>query len=157
MDAPLVKRARDARSFNTTPTDSMTFLCEGSDAMPDVMIEQLSPGDGPPLHSHPWQAWDVVTRGRVRYRVGDDTWDLEPGDFVYVPRDVVHAFMAIGDEPAEVVQYQWPGGFHVAYAELAAVFAKGKPDFGALQEVAQRHRITLHGPPLRAEAPPAPA
>lgn len=149
MDTPFVTRAAEARSFTTTPTDVMSFLCEGNESMPDVMVERLARGDGPPLHSHPWQAWDVITRGTVRYRVGDETYDLEQGDFIYVPRDAVHAFMATSDE-AEIVQFQSPGGFHVAYAEIAAVFANGKPDFAELGEVARRHRITLHGPPLRA-------
>ncbi len=148
MSQPIVTRADEALTYNTTPTDVMQFLCQGDDEMPDVMVERLAPGDGPPQHSHPWSAWDVVTRGSVRYLIGSDTHDLGPGDFAYVPPDVVHAFMATGEEPAEIVQFQWPGGFHRPYAEFSEAFADGPPDFAALAAVAQRHGITLHGPPL---------
>lgn len=150
MEKPLVTRAGEGVTYTTTPSDRMTFLCAGDDTMPDVMLERLAPGDGPPLHSHPWAAWDVVVRGRVRYRVGEDLHDLDATSFVYIPPDVVHTFMAIGEEEAEIVQYQWPGGFHVAYAELADAFAAGRPDFGDLAGIADRHRITLLGPPLSA-------
>lgn len=150
MDTPRITRAGGGLAFTTTPSDTMRFLCPGDEAMPDVMIERLAPGDGPPLHSHPWAAWDVVVRGQVRYQIADDTVDLDEGSFVYTPPDVVHAFMAIGGSDAEVVQYQWPGGFHVAYAELSQAFAAGRPDFAELAEIAGRHRITLHGPPLAA-------
>jgi quercetin dioxygenase-like cupin family protein len=149
-DMPHVTRAGDGLTFTTTPSDTMTFLCAGDETTPDVMIERLSAGDGPPLHSHPWAAWDVVVRGRVRFHVAGDTFDLDAGSFVYTPPDAVHAFMAIGDDDAEVVQYQWPGGFHVAYAELADAFAAGRPEFADLAQIAGRHRITLHGPPLAA-------
>lgn len=149
MNEAFVTRAGDARRFTTTPTDALSFLCEGNESMPDVMVERIARGDGPPLHSHPWAAWDVVIRGTVRYRVGDQTWDLHAGDFVYVPGDAVHTFMGLSDD-AEIVQFQLPGGFHVAYAEIAAAFDDGKPDMGALTAVAQRHGFTLHGPPLRA-------
>lgn len=150
MAQAFVTRREAGRHFNTTKTDTMTFLCEGDAKMPDVMIERLAPGDGPPVHSHPWAAWDVVTQGRVRYRVGEEEWELEPGDFIYTPQGAPHAFMATGDEAAEIVQFQFPGGFHVAYADLAAAFANGPPAPSTLAEISARHQITLHGPPLAA-------
>lgn len=150
MDTPRVTRAGDGLTFNTTPSDTMTFLLPGDESTPDVMIERISPGDGPPLHSHPWAAWDVVVRGRVRFHIAGEDYDLDAGSFAYTPPDAVHAFMGIGDQEAEIVQFQWPGGFHVAYAELAAAFADGRPDFSVLNDIAGRHRFTLHGPPLAA-------
>ncbi|MDW3219240.1 MAG: cupin domain-containing protein [Acidimicrobiales bacterium] len=150
MNEPLITRPGEGLTFTTSPTDQMTFLCQGDEVMPDVMVERLAPGDGPPLHSHPWAGWDVVTRGEVRFHVDGETFDLKAGSFIYTPADAVHAFMAIGDEHAEIVQYQWPGGFHIVYADIAEVFADGPPDPQALAEVADRHGFTLHGPPLSA-------
>lgn len=152
MDQPIVTRASEALSFTTTPTDTMNFLCEGNDQMPDVMTETLSPGDGPPLHSHPWAAWDVVVSGNVRVRLGDDTFEFSAGDFFYTPPDVVHTFMAIGEEPAEIVGFQWPGGFHEAYKGISEAFAGGEPDMAALSKTCDEHGIALHGPPLAAQA-----
>lgn len=150
LDTPLITQAGDGLTFTTTPTDALTFLCQGDEQMPDVMIERLSPGDGPPLHSHPWAGWDVVTKGRVRFHVDGQVTDLDAGSFIYTPANAVHAFMAIGDEEAEIVQFQWPGGFHLAYAEIAAAFEGGAPDHAKLGEVADKYEFTLHGPPLAA-------
>lgn len=148
MDTPRITQPGEGVTFTTSPTDTMTFLFAGDDTRPDVMIERLGPGDGPPLHSHSWTTWDVVTRGRVRFQIAGDTVELEAGSGVYTPPDTVHAFMALGDEGAELVEFNWPGGFHVAYADIADAFAGGRPDPAVLNQVAERHGIMLHGPPL---------
>lgn len=148
MSRSFITRAGEGLTFNTTPTDHMTFLCKGDENMPDVMIERLSPCDGPPLHSHPWAGWEVVIKGRVRFHIDGEEHDLGPGDFIYTPADAVHSFMAIGDEDAEIVQFQWPGGFHIAYAQIAAAFEGGAPDPAELERVAAANRFTLHGPPM---------
>ena len=150
MDRHFVTRFDDARRFTTTPTDELRFLCQGGASMPDVMFERISPGDGPPLHSHPWAAWDVLVRGALRYHVDGEEYDLGPGDFIYVPADAVHSFMGIGDGVAEIVQYQWPGGFQHAYVDIAAAFEGGKPNFDKLAQAADTHGFTIHGPPLAA-------
>jgi mannose-6-phosphate isomerase-like protein (cupin superfamily) len=150
MDKPRITRPGEGLAFATTPTDTMTFLCPGDESSPDVMVERLAPGDGPPLHSHPFATWEVVIRGRVRFQIDGESVDLDAGSFVYTPPNAVHAFMAIGDEEAELVQFNWPGGFHVAYADIANAFADGRPDPSKLGEVAAQHGITLHGPPLAA-------
>lgn len=149
MDSELVTRAADALTFTTTPTDTMRFLLEGDPQQPDIMDETLAPGDGPPLHRHPWMTWEVVIEGRLRARIGDDTIEVGPGDLLFTPPDVPHTFMAIGDTPARVVGINWPGGFHHLYAELADAFpADGPPDFAAMAEAATRHGAEILGPPL---------
>lgn len=149
MELPIVTRATDALTFTTTPTDQMRFLCLGGSQLPDVTDERLAPGDGPPLHRHPWMTWEVVVEGRIRARVGDETFELGSGDLLFTPPDVPHTFMAIGDEPARLIGINWPGGFHVMYAELAQAFTgDGPPDFGAMAAAAARHGAEILGPPL---------
>ena len=111
--------------------------------------ERLAPGDGPPLHRHPWVTWDVVVEGRIRAIVGDDTFELGPGDLMFTPPDVPHTFMAIGDGEAQIVGINWPGGFHHLYAELAPLFKTGgPPDFAAMAAAASAHGAEILGPPL---------
>lgn len=127
----------------------MTFLCEGDNDMPDVMHERLSPGDGPPLHSHPWATWEVVINGRLTVQMGDDRFEVSAGDFVYTPPNIVHTFMAVGNEPAEVIAMNWPGGFQHLYREFDAIMnTGGEPDFAAMASAAEKRGATLHGPPL---------
>lgn len=149
MEPRTVTRRAEALSFTTTPTDTLRFLVAGDGEQPDITDETLAPGDGPPLHRHPWITWEVVVEGTVRARVGDDTVDLETGDLLFTPPDVPHTFMATGDRPARLIGINWPGGFHHLYGELAAAFAPGgPPDFGAMAAAAARHGAEILGPPL---------
>jgi mannose-6-phosphate isomerase-like protein (cupin superfamily) len=149
MDVPIVTRREDALTFTTAPTDVMRFLALGDHSSPDVYVERLAPGDGPPLHRHPWVTWEVVVEGRLRALVGDDTHELGAGDLLFTPPDVPHTFMAIGDTEAQIVGINWPGGFHHLYAELAPLFhTGGPPDFAALAAAAARHGAEILGPPL---------
>lgn len=148
MPASSVVRRADALTFTTTPTDVMRFLVPGDEHRPDIVDETLAPGDGPPLHRHPWVTWEVVVEGRIRARIGDETHELGVGDLLFTPADVPHTFMAIGDVPARVVGINWPGGFHRLYAEIAATFADGAPDPAAMAGAAARHGAEILGPPL---------
>lgn len=149
MTTPLVTRGEEALTFTTAPTDVMSFLATGDASSPDVYVERLGPGDGPPLHSHPWMTWEVVVHGRIRALVGDESFELGPGDMLFTPPDVPHTFMAIGDGEAQTVGINWPGGFHHLMAELAPLFqTDGPPDFSALKEAAVRHGAKIMGPPL---------
>lgn len=149
MDLPIVTRGTDALTYTTTATDEMRFLCPGDAERPDITEERLAPGDGPPLHRHPWMTWEIVVEGRIRARVGDATEELGPGDLLYTPPNVPHTFMAIGDAPARIVGVNWPGGFQHLYAELAAAFGPGgPPDFEAMARAATDHGAEILGPPL---------
>ena len=147
MEPNIVTRGAVALAFTTTPTDTLRFLVAGDDESPDITDERLAPGDGPPLHRHPWMTWEVVIEGRVRAMVGDQTHELGPGDLLFTPPDVPHTFMAVTD--ARLVGINWPGGFHHLYAKLAAAFpADGPPDFGAMAAAAAAHGAEILGPPL---------
>jgi mannose-6-phosphate isomerase-like protein (cupin superfamily) len=149
MTTPFVTRHEDALVFATAPTDVMAFLATGDGSSPDIYVEQLAPGDGPPLHRHPWMTWEVVVAGRIRARVGDETLELGAGDLLLTPPDVPHTFMAIGDGEARTVGINWPGGFHHLMADLTPLFqVDGPPDFGAVAAAAARHGAEILGPPL---------
>lgn len=63
---------------------------------------------------------------------------------------VAWAMGSAGRFSGKRISSQWPGGFHVAYAELAEAFAGGRPDPAVMEGIAERHDFTLHGPPLAA-------
>ena len=149
MDKAFVSRAADAAQFTTTPTDSIRFLCAGNDDMPDIEDERLSPGDGPPLHRHPWVTWSVVIEGTFLVRLGDEDVHLGPGDLAFTPPDMAHSFMCTGTQPGRLIHVNWPGGFHRLYAEMAPLYrTDGPPDFGAMAAAAARHGAEILGPPL---------
>lgn len=151
MEPSTITRRADALTFTTTPTDTMRFLFAGRDGLPDITDETLAPGDGPPLHRHPWATWEVVVEGTVRVRAGDDEYEAGPGDLIYTPPGVVHAFVGVGSSPARLIGMNLPGGFHRLYAELAAAFeGGGSPDFAAMAAAASQYDTEILGPPLSA-------
>lgn len=54
------------------------------------------PADRPdPPHSHPHEQISYVVSGRVRYFLGDEHADLEPGDLVTIPAGVPHSIQLL--------------------------------------------------------------
>jgi quercetin dioxygenase-like cupin family protein len=154
MDQVKIVRGQDALRFTTTPTDELRFLVAGGEAEPDIEYETMAPGDGPPLHRHPWSTWSVVVEGEFVVRVDGLDHHLSVGDLAYTPPDAVHSFMCAGDGPGRIVHMNWPGGFHHLYAELSAAFAgDGPPDFGAMAAAATRHGAEILGPPMAMAGP----
>lgn len=60
-----------------------------------ILTESL-PGGGPVPHIHPVEEVHVLGAGQARYRVGDDTFDVEGPTIVRLPADVPHGFVNTG-------------------------------------------------------------
>jgi quercetin dioxygenase-like cupin family protein len=75
-------------------------------------------GGGVPLHRHHKDEEGMfVLDGRYRFQVGDQQFELGPGDFIHVPRPTPHAFEAL--EPSRLLVIVAPGGFHEQYFQEA--------------------------------------
>lgn len=73
-------------------------------------------GGGVPPHRHRNdEEACYVLQGRYRFRLGDETLELGPGDVVHIPRPTIHAFQAL--EPSRMLTVVSPGGFHERYFE----------------------------------------
>jgi quercetin dioxygenase-like cupin family protein len=61
----------------------------------------ISPGQHNPRHHHP-NCDEVlhVLRGRIVHTLGDEEFEMSPGDTVSIARGVQHNARNIGDEPA---------------------------------------------------------
>jgi mannose-6-phosphate isomerase-like protein (cupin superfamily) len=53
-------------------------------------------GEGPTLHVHPYDEIFVITEGRARFTVGDQTIDAEVGDVVLGPANIPHGYQNLG-------------------------------------------------------------
>src|SRR5215218_2950026 len=61
---------------------------------------ELPPGFAPLRHTHRHEDEAFfVLEGRVRVFCGEDEWVLDPGGFVFLPRDIVHGFEVEGPGP----------------------------------------------------------
>ena len=62
-------------------------------------LPDLPPGQGPPLHRHPYEEVFVVHEGQASYTVGDTTLEVRAGQIVLVPAGMPHKFINSGEGP----------------------------------------------------------
>lgn len=106
-------------------------------------------GGGPPPHTHPGSESVYVLEGSGRFRVGDETFDAEPGSYFYFPAGTVETF-----EPATtmklLVTYE-PGGIDRFFAEFGEPAASRElpppsdvpPDLERLVQLAERYGMQM--------------
>jgi len=120
---------------------------------------------GSPVHTHRREdEYSFVLEGRVGLEIGDDVLEARPGDLVFKPRGVPHAFWNAADEPARFLEIISPPGFERYFAEAASLFDPAGPDMEGFAALCERyeldmdfdsvpHLIAAHGltPPPEAE------
>jgi mannose-6-phosphate isomerase-like protein (cupin superfamily) len=81
-----------------------------------------------PLHTHEREAeYTYVLEGEVAVQVGDEVRVVLPGDLVFKPRGVPHAFWNAGDAPARALGIISPAGFERYFAEIAPLLPPTAP------------------------------
>ncbi|MEO8853223.1 MAG: cupin domain-containing protein, partial [Ginsengibacter sp.] len=66
---------------------------------------------GPPLHFHLYQdEIFFILEGEFLFQVGDDKFNLKPGDTLFGPRQVPHAFVNTSDTQGSVMTIFQPSG-----------------------------------------------
>lgn len=119
--------------------NTLDIKISGKDTENDLAVfEQtgLTPNGGPPLHIHPYQdEWFYVIEGNYLFQVGEDRYQLEKGDTIFLPRQVPHAFLQLSETGRMIVSYLPAGKMEAFFAttdkwtspptkeEVAKVFA----------------------------------
>jgi mannose-6-phosphate isomerase-like protein (cupin superfamily) len=100
---------------------------------------------GPPLHRHFEQdEMFLVLDGQFSFQIGTDVFEAGPGDFVFAPRLLPHAFANRSETGRLLVMFQ-PAG------TMEAFFAAGPldPTSEAFRERSRAHGMEVVGPPLQ--------
>ncbi len=63
----------------------------------------IQPGGSMPLHTNKVEHEQYVLRGKARVRIGEEIFEVSPGDIVFIPADQPHYYINIGDEPFEFI------------------------------------------------------
>jgi len=99
---------------------------------------------GAPLHTHHNEdEYSFVLQGRFRVQLGDDSLEAGPGDLLFKPRGVPHAFWNAGDEPARLLALISPAGFEHYFRELAPLLATPERDQAAIDQVVTRYQLDI--------------
>ena len=102
---------------------------------------------GPPPHVHTREDESFVClAGRLDVHLGGEDFVLEHGDYLFLPRDVVHAFRNSSDDEARVLSVVSPAGLERYYQALADL-PPGPKDVAVLQGIMADFGIELRLPP----------
>jgi mannose-6-phosphate isomerase-like protein (cupin superfamily) len=96
-----------------------------------------------PMHVHQHEdEYSYVLEGELGVQVGDEIAYAKPGELVFKPRGIWHAFWNRTDEPARVLEIISPAGFERYFAELKQLL-EPQPDFEALAALQARYGLEM--------------
>src|SRR3954470_6145494 len=98
-----------------------------------------------PMHTHTHEdEYSYVLEGEVGVQVGDEVSVARPGDLVFKPRGVQHAFWNAGEAPARLLEIISPAPFSNYFEELEPLFAGPEgPDFEGIAALHARYGLTM--------------
>ena len=76
---------------------SYEFHGEKQGAPISAYIVNAKPGQGPPLHTHPYVEVAFISEGCVKITVGDEEREVKAGGIVVIPANTPHRFINSGD------------------------------------------------------------
>jgi quercetin dioxygenase-like cupin family protein len=76
---------------------SHEFVGETQGAPFSAYIVNARPGQGPPLHTHPYAEVAFTLEGCATITVGNETHDVKAGGIVVIPANTPHRFVNSGD------------------------------------------------------------
>jgi quercetin dioxygenase-like cupin family protein len=123
-------------------------LAKDTDGDLAVMTSSNNPkSTGPPLHVHPdFDEMFYVTKGEVKFKVGEEIFFLKVGDNIFIPRNVPHCFTIVSETPATFLIIAQPAAkledFFRAYAKVEHM----TPEIAA--RLMSEHNMKVVGPPL---------
>jgi quercetin dioxygenase-like cupin family protein len=131
------------------PGDQVRFLITGEETGGALfMAEVLVPPTGgvpPHIHQREDEAFHIL-EGALTVQVGGETLKASPGDFVFLPRGVVHSFRNDGDVIAKFLVVVTPAGIENFFAEA---FWPVVDDSTVAPPITEAWMARLHGAALR--------
>ena len=120
-----------------------------------------------PMHTHRYEdEYTYVLEGEVGVQIGEEVLLARPGDLVFKPRGVPHAFWNAADGAARALEIISPAGFERYFAELAPLFPPANQgpldeeaigavrakyglemDMSSIPVLAERHGLLVDAPP----------
>ena len=98
---------------------SLLISGEETNGKYDLMLFEASPGVGPPPHVHTREdELFFILDGEFEVLRGDETLQVKSGDYVSLPRNIVHAFRSTGETTGRFLCLVTPGnlkGFFDAF------------------------------------------
>ncbi|MFC5216615.1 cupin domain-containing protein [Streptomyces coerulescens] len=141
--------------------DTYTIKAAGEETNGAFALIEASvpPGGGPPphVHSREDEAFYLLD-GELEVLAGRSTTSVRAGDFVLLPRGLVHGFTNPGVTAARMLILTAPAGFERFFAEAGTAARPGEQappldpaDFARIAELSRAYGAYVEGP---ADSPP---
>ena len=89
-----------------------------------------------------------LVEGQLEVTVGEETYSLQPGDLVKMPRNVAHAIRSVGTGVAKTLWTVVPAGkMEGLFRALGALPSDQPPDLERIVQLFREHDIELLPPP----------
>jgi quercetin dioxygenase-like cupin family protein len=121
---------KNANKFMFVPADTgeaywvmgtlFTFLVTAAESGGSyfTLIVDVGPEQGPPPHIHHLEEEQFyVLEGQLTYFIGDQTFQVNTGDFIHIPRGTVHSFKN-GPKPSRLLATFAPAGIEGFFREV---------------------------------------
>lgn len=121
----------------------LRFLCDAQDTGGawSLMEEDIPTGHGPPPHRHDWDEAYYVVSGALDFLVDGRPVRIEAGDFLYLPRNTVHAFKGGSDAPARILIFATPAHSSAFFKDVHREVRAIPGDLAKIPEIGRRHGI----------------
>jgi len=100
--------------------DLFTYLVTGAESGGSyfTLIADVAPYAGPPPHTHHLEEEQFyILKGGLDFSVGDQTFPVQAGDFLHIPRELVHSFKN-GQKPSRLLITFSPAGIEGFFREV---------------------------------------
>ena len=112
-----------------------------------TLVEQTNePGTGIPMHLHENEdELFHILEGQMNFRVGGQAVTATAGTTVFLPRNIPHDWMVVGDTPVRTLLSVFPAGVEGMWQELSDMPA-GPPDMQRVMEICASYGVRFLPP-----------
>jgi len=123
------KSAPSVDNTRAIPGAVFNFLSMVNEAndRPSLIRIVVKSGAEPPAHTHSREDESYyIINGRIRYTVGDEVITTQPGEYIFLPKNVPHKFEVLTPE-AEVLMWLSPAGLDQWFWDNSMPAPSGEP------------------------------
>lgn len=143
LQRPFVLAPEEGKKFSVL--DSVfTTKATGEDTKGAWTLYEITDtaGNGPPLHTHPWDEAFYILEGELEIQIGTKTIVATPGYFINIPGETAHAFKILSAS-AKFIALLSPAQATGFYEEMGQFVSSMPPDMSKFQAIADKHDVRL--------------
>ena len=148
---PVALHPSEAQVIDHLGGEKITMLLTGQDTDGKfaMIIDEVPPGEGPPLHIHHNEDETFyVLEGELELQVDEERFVVSAGSSIFMPRGIPHTFRNSGTQTAKSLVILTPSNLEGFFAEVEPLVSQDEPNMNAVLDIAGKYGLEIIGPPL---------